>query len=75
VPLRMGALLGMALVAAFCTEPAGASLKRVVIVDRLDAGMPGLLDVERGNPTERKAGKNETPDSHGEPPRPDRLVQ
>ena len=55
--LRMGALLGLTLVAAFFTEPAGASLKRVIIVDRLDTGTPGLRDVERGNPTEREASE------------------
>ena len=37
---KIGALLGVVLIAAFCTEPAGASLKRVIIVDRLDTGPP-----------------------------------
>lgn len=72
---KIGALLGAVLVAAFCTEPASASLKRVIIVDRLDTGAPGLVDVEQGNPTEREASDNETRDSRGEPPRPDRLMQ
>ena len=51
---RVGALLAALLVAAFFTEPASASLKRLTIVDRLDTGTPGLFDVERGNPTERE---------------------
>jgi hypothetical protein len=75
VSAKIGALFGAVLVAAFCTEPAGASLKRVIIVDGLDAGTPGLLDVEQGNPTERKAGENETRDSRSQPPRPDRLMR
>ena len=45
--VKIGALLGVVLIAAFCTEPAGASLKRVIIVDRLDTGAPGLVDVEQ----------------------------
>ena len=57
---RIGALLAGVIVTALCAEPAGASLKRVVIVDRLDAGTPALVDVERGNPTERKAGEART---------------
>jgi hypothetical protein len=59
----MGALLAAVMIAALCTEPADASLKRVVIVDRLDTGTPDLVDVERGNPTERNAGASQT----GEP--------
>jgi hypothetical protein len=51
---KVGALLAALLVAAVFTEPASASLKQVIIVDRLDTGMPGLFDVERGNPTERE---------------------
>ena len=58
--IRVGALLAAVIVIALCAEPAGASLKRVVIVDRLDAGTPALVDVERGNPTERKAGEART---------------
>ncbi len=58
--IRIGALLAAVIVTALCAEPAGASLKRVVIVDRLDAGTPALVDVERGNPTERKAGEART---------------
>jgi hypothetical protein len=58
--IRIGALLAAVIVTTLCAEPAGASLKRVVIVNRLDAGTPALVDVERGNPTERKAGEAPT---------------
>lgn len=64
---KIGALLGVVVVAAFCTEPAGASLKRVIIVDRLDTGAPGLVDVEQGNPTEREAKERQAPDSTSAP--------
>jgi hypothetical protein len=64
---KIGALLGVVLIAAFCTEPAGASLKRVIIVDRLDTGAPGLVDVEQGNPTEREAKKRQASDSTAAP--------
>jgi hypothetical protein len=64
---KIGALLGVVLIAVFCTEPAGASLKRVVIVDRLDTGAPGLVDVEQGNPTEREAKERQAPDSTAAP--------
>jgi len=62
---KIGALLGVVLIAAFCTEPARASLKRVIIVDRLDTAAPGLVDVEQGNPTEREAKERQAPDSTG----------
>lgn len=65
--IRIGALLAAVIVIALCAEPAGASLKRVVIVDRLDAGTPALVDVERGNPTERKAGEARTTEPSEEP--------
>ncbi len=58
--IKIGALLAAVMVTALCAEPAGASLKRVVIVDRLDAGTPVLVDVERGNPTQRNAGGSQT---------------
>lgn len=64
---KIGALLGVVLIAAFCTEPARASLKRVIIVDRLDTGAPGLVDVEQGNPTEREAKERRAPDSTAAP--------
>ena len=65
---KIGALLGVVLIAAFCTEPAGASLERVIIVvDRLDTGAPGLVDVEQGNPTEREAKKRQASDSTAAP--------
>ena len=64
---KIGALLGVVLIAAFCTEPAGASLKRVIIVDRLDTGPPSLVDVEQGNPTEREAKKRQASDSTAAP--------
>jgi hypothetical protein len=64
---KIGALLGVVLIAAFCTEPAGASVKRVIIVDRLDTGAPGLVDVEQGNPTEREAKKRQASDSTAAP--------
>jgi hypothetical protein len=60
--VRIGALLGVVLIAAFCTEPAGASLKRVIIVDRLDTGAPGLVDVEQGNPSQREAKERQASD-------------
>jgi len=75
---KIGALLGVVLIAAFCTEPARASLKRVIIVDRLDTGAPGLVDVEQGNPTEREAKERQAPDSTAAPtklrPRPSSLM-
>jgi hypothetical protein len=64
---KIGALLGVVLIAAFCTEPARASLKRVIIVDRLDTGAPGLVDVEQGNPTEREAKERQAPDPKAAP--------
>jgi hypothetical protein len=64
---KIGALLGVVVVAAFCIEPAGASLKRVIIVDRLDTAAPGLVDVEQGNPTEREAKERQAPDSMAAP--------
>jgi hypothetical protein len=64
---KIGALLGVVLIAAFCTEPAGASLKRVIIVDRLDTGAPDLVDVEQGNPTEREAKAPQASDSTAAP--------
>ena len=62
--LKIGALLGAVLLTALCAEPASASLKRVVVVDRLDAGSPGLIDVEQGSPAERTVGD---PDSKTAP--------
>jgi hypothetical protein len=64
---KIGALLGAALVVAFCAHPASASLKRVIIVERFDAGAPGLLDVERGNPKERTASERRTQESPAAP--------
>jgi hypothetical protein len=62
--VKIGALLGAVLLTALCAESASASLKRVVIVDRLDAGSPGLIDVEQGSPAERTVGD---PDSKTAP--------
>jgi len=64
---KIGALLGVVLLATVCAQPAGASLKRVIIVDRLDTGAPGLVDVEQGNPTEREAKERQAPDSTAAP--------
>jgi len=61
--VKIGALLAMVMVTALCVGPASASLKRVVIVDRLDGGSTGLIDVEQGSPTERTVGQNDSPDS------------
>jgi len=71
---KIGALLGVVLIAAFCTEPARASLQRVIIVDRLDTGAPGLVDVEQGNPTEREAKERQAPDSMAAPNETGRVV-
>jgi hypothetical protein len=65
--VKIGALLAMVMVTALCVGPASASLKRVVIVDRLDGGSPGLIDVEQGSPTERTVGQNDSPDSKTAP--------
>ena len=64
---KIGALLGVVLIAAFCTEPAGASLKRVIIVDKLDTGPPRLVDVEQASPTEREAKERRASDSTAAP--------
>ena len=55
---KIGALLGAVLLTALCAEQASASLKRVVIVDRLDAGSLGLVDVE-ARKSRRKDGWRE----------------
>ena len=62
--VKIGALLAAVMVTALYTAPASASLKRVVMVDRLDAGSPGLIDVEQGSPAERTVGD---PDSKTAP--------
>ena len=71
---KIGALLGVVLIAAFCTEPAGASLKRVINVDRLDTGPPRLVDVEQASPTGREAKERQASDSTKLRPRPSSLT-
>jgi hypothetical protein len=61
--IKIGALLGTVLVTALCAGPASASLKRVVIVESLDTGNPGLIDVEQGNPSQRTVGERQTEDT------------
>jgi hypothetical protein len=65
--VKISALLATVMVTALCAGPASASLKRVVIVDRLDGGSPGLIDVEQGSPAERTVGENDSPDSKTAP--------
>jgi hypothetical protein len=65
--VKISALLAAVMVTALYTAPASASLKRVVMVDRLDAGSPGLIDVEQGSPAERTVGENDSPDSKTAP--------
>ncbi len=65
--VKIGALLAMVMVTALCAGPASASLKRVVIVDRLDGGSPGLIDVEQGSPAEWTVGENHSPESKTAP--------
>ena len=65
--VKISALLAAVMVTALYTAPASASLKRVVMVDRLDAGSPGLIDVEQRSPTERTVGENDSPDSKTAP--------
>jgi hypothetical protein len=65
--VKISALLAAVMVTALYAAPASASLKRVVMVDRLDAGSPGLIDVEQGSPAERTVGENDSLDSNDSP--------